>query len=67
MELQNIKYITAKDGNETIEVNGYLLHSKYNPIQEAESLIKKEINKNYVNVIFGFGRGYVSNALAKEK
>ncbi|MFJ3388320.1 motility associated factor glycosyltransferase family protein [Lysinibacillus sp. NPDC086135] len=67
MELQNIKYITAKDGNETIEVNGYLLHSKYNPNREAESLIKKEINKNYVNVIFGFGRGYVSNALAKEK
>lgn len=67
MELLNIKCITAKDGNETFEVNGYLLHSKYNPLREAESLIKKEINKQYINVIFGYGRGYLANALVKEK
>ncbi|WP_232733289.1 motility associated factor glycosyltransferase family protein [Lysinibacillus xylanilyticus] len=67
MELLNIKSITAKDGNETFEVNGYLLHSKYNPNREAESLIKKEINKNYVNVILGFGGGYLANALVKEE
>lgn len=67
MELLNIKSITAKDGNETFEVNGYLLHSKYNPNREAESLIKKEINKNYVNVIFGFGGGYLADALVKEE
>ncbi|MCY9546099.1 motility associated factor glycosyltransferase family protein [Lysinibacillus xylanilyticus] len=67
MELLNIKSITAKDGNETFEVNGYLLHSKYNPNREAESLIKKEIDKNYVNVILGFGGGYLANALVKEE
>ncbi|MFJ7917872.1 MULTISPECIES: motility associated factor glycosyltransferase family protein [unclassified Lysinibacillus] len=67
MELLKIKSITAKDGNETFEVNGYLLHSKYNPNREAESLIKKEINKNYVNVILGFGRGYLADALVKEE
>ncbi|GAB0168879.1 DUF115 domain-containing protein [Lysinibacillus sp. CTST325] len=67
MELLNIKSITAKDGNETFEVNGYLLHSKYNPNREAESLIKKEINKNYVNVILGFGGGYLANALVEDE
>lgn len=67
MQFLNIKYITSKNEKETIEVNGYLLHSKYNPQREAESFVKNEINKQYVNVIFGFGRGYIANVLEKEE
>ncbi|MFT9819927.1 motility associated factor glycosyltransferase family protein [Lysinibacillus sp. NPDC056185] len=54
----------AKNGNETLiikeERNHYYVHSKYNPLKEAESFIQKysELNK-YEHILFiGTGLGY---------
>lgn len=60
-----INYLETKDKNITIEVNGYLLHSKYNPVKEAEKFVEKELNQQLVNIIFGFGKGYLSDAIQK--
>lgn len=65
MDALNIRYIETKDNKETVEVNGYLLHSKYYPSKEAEAFVKKEIDKQQVNVIFGLGKGYISDAIEK--
>lgn len=62
----NIQHMPSKKGEGTIEVNGYLLHSKYDPIKEAERFVEKEIDGEIVTVIFGLGKGYILNVL-KEK
>lgn len=56
----------SKSGHEIIEVNGFLLHSKYNPIREAEQFVEKEYKENYLHILFGYGVGYIANIL-KEK
>ncbi|BAK17702.1 uncharacterized protein SSIL_3279 [Solibacillus silvestris StLB046] len=65
MGVLNINYIETKNNNVTIEVNGYLLHSKYNPVKEAEKFLEKELNQQQVNIIFGLGKGYLSDAIQK--
>jgi hypothetical protein len=58
---------TAKDGNETLkyqtEEKNLFMHSKYNPIREAEVLTEKFIEKEVVSgseqvIFFGLGLGY---------
>ncbi|AUS85398.1 hypothetical protein LBYS11_03220 [Lysinibacillus sp. YS11] len=58
-----INYIVSKTGINTVEVNGYLLHSKYDPIKEADRIVEKEFKENFVHILFGNGLGYISNAL----
>lgn len=61
-----IEYITSKDKSQTLKVNGLFLHSKFNPIIEAERIASKEFEPNYVHILFGHGLGYITDAL-KEK
>ncbi|MCR6523195.1 6-hydroxymethylpterin diphosphokinase MptE-like protein [Lysinibacillus capsici] len=58
-----IEYIDTKIGSPTIALGGYLLHSKYDPIKEAEKIAEKEIEEDYLHVLFGYGYGYVAQAL----
>lgn len=58
-----INYITSKSGMQTVEVNGYLLHSKYDPIKEAERVVEKEYKENFVHILFGNGLGYIADVL----
>lgn len=58
-----IEYIETKKGLPTIVLGGYLLHSKYDPIKEAEKIAEKEIEEDYLHVLFGYGYGYVAQAL----
>lgn len=60
-----IEYVEGKNGLRVLKVDGYLLHSKYNPTREAELLCKKEYTENYVHVIFGYGMGFVVKELKK--
>lgn len=60
-----IEYIQTKNNLETVMVNGYLLHSKYNPLQEAKLFSEREINQEYVHILFGYGLGYISNEILK--
>ncbi|MGE7931980.1 motility associated factor glycosyltransferase family protein [Viridibacillus arvi] len=56
----------AKNDTYTMQLNGINLYSKYNPRQEAEKFISKEVNaltKKYI--LFGLGLGYHAEALLK--
>lgn len=66
MEQITIKYLPTKNGEETIELNGLLLHSKYNPIKEAQRIVEKEYEENYVHVLFGYGAGHIASALGEK-
>lgn len=57
----DIEFLAAKNGSETIRVNQYFLHSKYDPNREAERIIKKEYKENYVHILFGYGKGYLAD------
>lgn len=67
MTKYNITYTSTKVGRGTIEVNGYLLHSKYDPLKEAIRFVDKEINEQYLTVIFGLGKGYILDVLNDQK
>lgn len=66
MSKYHIEYLPTKNNLETVLVNGYLLHSKYDPIQESIRIIEKEFEPNVVHVLFGYGLGYLAEIL-KEK
>lgn len=62
-----IKYVEGKHNEQVPEVNGYLVNSKYNPQREAESFVEREIDKQHLNVIIGYGKGYISSELVKKE
>ncbi|MGE7914512.1 motility associated factor glycosyltransferase family protein [Lysinibacillus xylanilyticus] len=53
----------GKQGLETLVVNGYYLHSKYNPIREAAQLADKFYKPHHLHILFGFGLGYIVEEL----
>lgn len=53
-----IKELVSKTGHPILEVNGYLLHSKYNPLKEANTFSNNNFKPHYQNIIFGYGLGY---------
>lgn len=66
MVKNTLKYLLAKNGEETIELNGLLLHSKYDPTKEAQRIVEKEYEENYVHVLFGYGAGHIANTLGEK-
>lgn len=57
-----VEHIAHKEELSTLRVNGYLLHSKYNPVAEAKRVMLKEFKNGYVHILFGYGQGYLVNA-----
>lgn len=60
-----IEIIKAKNNINTIKINGYLLHSKYDPIREAEKFANINYKPGCVHVVFGYGLGYYLQELKK--
>lgn len=60
-----IKYIDTRTGKKTIEFDSYFLHSKYDPIKEAQRIAEKEYTENFVHIVFGYGYGYIVDELKK--
>ncbi|WP_285397561.1 6-hydroxymethylpterin diphosphokinase MptE-like protein [Lysinibacillus sp. fls2-241-R2A-57] len=60
-----IEYLSSKNNLKTVVVDGLLLHSKYDPIKEADRIVEKEFEPNFAYVLFGFGLGYIKDALLK--
>lgn len=58
-----IEYLETKTGVPTVVLGGYLLHSKYDPEKEATKIAEKEIEEEYLHVLFGYGCGYLAKAL----
>lgn len=59
----DILYEIKDNSLKSVKVNGFLLHSKYNPEKEAMNFIKRNIKQDVLNVIFGYGLGYIERAL----
>lgn len=53
-----IKKEIAKNGEETLNINGVYIHSKYNPTKEAKNLADKYYKKQHTHIILGYGLGY---------
>lgn len=57
----------AKDGNYTLKCDGKYIHSKYNPIKEAEQFVSGNsylLSKNKI-LVYGIGLGYHINEILK--
>lgn len=66
MKPVNFNKVLTTCGQEIARVNGLLLHSKYNPIQEAEKNAQSNYEPHCLHVVFGYGNGYLIDALVKE-
>lgn len=60
-----IEDLKAKTGSLVSRVNGYLLHSKYNPVIEAQKCAKCNYTKHHTHIVFGYGNGYLVDALSE--
>jgi hypothetical protein len=57
---------TAKSGHRIHKVNNYYLHSKYDPIREAERFAERHYKKHHLHILFGIGSGYIAESLSKK-
>ena len=64
--LKNLVYMNAKNGDKTIKIDNYLIHSKYNPRIEARRFVEENVEKNCKNIIIGLGLGYIVPELENE-
>lgn len=60
-----IKVEETRDNHETININGYYLHSKFEPIKEAKKIAEKNYRPHHLHVIFGYGMGYILEELSR--
>ena len=63
----DVSFEKTKDNLTTVKVNGYYLHSKFNPLLEAEKLVKDIYKPHHLHIIFGYGMGYIIEALSKKR
>ena len=61
-----IENILAKNGMRTLRVNGFYLHSKYNPFFEAENFVLENFKPQHVHILFGYGTGIIVDAFLKK-
>lgn len=57
--------IKTKVGIDTLKLNGYLMHSKYDPIKESERIVNENYKPNYVHILYGYGLGYIVEQFKK--
>ncbi|MFL0505711.1 hypothetical protein ACH0B5_08185 [Ureibacillus sp. 179-F W5.1 NHS] len=57
----------ARDGNQTLTVDGIHIYSKYKPMDHVESFIEKEINHGAEGyLLLGLGLGYHLQSIVKK-
>lgn len=61
-----LEYLNTKTNVNTLKIEDYFIHSKYNPLTEAELLAKKIYTPHHVHLLFGYGCGYLVDSLLKE-
>ncbi len=62
-----MEFLQAKNGVETLKINEYFIHSKYNPAKEAEQLVDRQYTPHHTHIIFGYGCGYIVEALLNRR
>lgn len=66
MENLIIEYVQTKNEVYTVKVDGFYLHSKYDPIREAERIVNGNIEDGYLHILFGYGKGYIAKQLEEK-
>ncbi|WP_082355251.1 motility associated factor glycosyltransferase family protein [Bacillus sp. FJAT-22090] len=61
-----IEKVSTKTGGYTLKVNGFFLHSKYNPEKEAIHIAELQFKKDHIHILFGNGLGYISEKLMEK-
>ncbi|WP_159446807.1 motility associated factor glycosyltransferase family protein [Carboxydocella sp. ULO1] len=60
-----INILNSKKGQPYVIVNGLFLHSRYDPIKEAQRWAEVHYQKNHLHILFGFGAGYFAQELLR--
>lgn len=55
----NVQIEAAKSGVLTMKMNDFYIHSKYDPIKEAEKFIDKNYKVGKTIILYGYGLGYI--------
>lgn len=58
MIIYNIEEIQSRLNLPILKINNYFLHSKYDPIKEAQQFAAKHFKSGHIHFIFGYGKGY---------
>lgn len=61
-----IEKMITKSNDLTVKVNGFFLHSKYDPKKEAYQLVEKNYKANSLHILFGYGLGYIAEAFIEK-
>ena len=67
--LKNLEIVESKNGVKTIKKNGVAIHSLYNPIKEAKTIVeslKLQGSNIYLFIVLGVGLGYHVEILKNE-
>lgn len=59
----SIEFVNTKSDLMTVKVNGYYLHSRFDPLQESIRIVEKEYRPNHLHILYGYGLGYLANTL----
>lgn len=59
----NIEILSTKSNLPTMKIDGYYIHSSYNPLKEAEKFAEKHYVPNTVHILYGYGLGYFAKEL----
>lgn len=58
MTIYNIEEFQSKISLPILKINNYFLHSKYDPIKEAQQFADKHFKPGHIHFVFGYGMGY---------
>ncbi|MEO4054178.1 6-hydroxymethylpterin diphosphokinase MptE-like protein [Solibacillus sp. CAU 1738] len=61
----NIEEIKTKNMMDTVKVNGFFLHSKFDPIIESIRFVDKNYKGKRLHILFGYGLGYIVEEFSK--
>ncbi|MEK5483886.1 MULTISPECIES: motility associated factor glycosyltransferase family protein [unclassified Viridibacillus] len=64
--IYKLEELKAKTGHSVLKIDGYLLHSKYNPIIEAQKFAEKQYEPHHIHILFGYGLGYIVDSLKEQ-
>ncbi|SCY58186.1 motility associated factor glycosyltransferase family protein [Lysinibacillus fusiformis] len=57
-----IEMTSTKSGDQTLKIENYYIHSKYNPVREAEQFAAKNFEQGKIHILLGHGLGYYTEA-----
>ncbi|MGG2075409.1 6-hydroxymethylpterin diphosphokinase MptE-like protein [Lysinibacillus irui] len=58
-----IEQVDSRHSKPALKVNDFFVHSKYDPIIEAERIASLNYEIHHTHIVFGYGLGYIVDAL----